>query len=87
MISELFEITFVDDTKLWATMDNNEICFGTLGKGANLKIKECLAKEPKNLICHRAWIFATNCPQLVKEYRDIAEEKSAELQKQLIKAC
>ena len=82
---ELFELTFIDNTKLWASMQNKEICFGTLGKGLNLEIKRFFEKD-KNIICFVAEQIGKN-KNLVKNYIDYIEVESNKLQYQLTKAC
>jgi len=84
MTTNLFELTFTDNTKLWASMQNKEICFGTLGKGLNLEIKKLLQKD-KNIICYVADQFSKN-KNLVLNYIDYVELESIKLQNQLIEA-
>ena len=84
-IIELFEIEFIDNTKLWATInqENNEckldtISFGTLGKGVNIEILNSIFKKCDNdKICYIAdKIFNTenNISKIVKKFTDKAKE-------------
>lgn len=84
-VIELFEISYIDGTKLWASIQNNNICWGTLGKGLNLIMKEFYEKIPPTKICYISCEISTQS-KYVSLYRDIAEEKSNELSKQLLKA-
>ena len=86
METELFIITFTDDTKLWANVNNKyEVSFSTYGKGINLIIKEFMQKIPYSKLCY----FATEhskTSKFVKDFVDVVELKSTELQNQLLKA-
>lgn len=84
-VIELFEITYIDGTKLWASLQNNNICWGTLGKGVNLIMKEWYEKIPYSKICYVSYEVSKES-KYVANYRDIVEEKSNELGKQLLKA-
>lgn len=82
---ELFTIEFTDGTKLWANSQNGEVCFGYLGKGYNLLVKEIFEKVPYNKLCYFAQIYSEQS-KFIKSFIDHVEEKSNELQKQLLKA-
>jgi hypothetical protein len=89
-IINLFELTFIDDTKLWASVHCvngitkiNTTCFGTLGKGLNLEIKKLFEKDLK-IVCYVANEFSKN-KSLVKKYIDFAELESIKIKNQLIK--
>ena len=84
-LTELFEITFIDDSKLWCTIDQNQnITFGTLGKGLNIPIIDFLEGMESKYICPFANEFSSNI--FVKEYIDKVREKSDLIEKQLFKA-
>lgn len=91
-VVELFELTFVDNSKLWATINCingiskvDTICLSALDKGLNLIYKNVL-KQNLNIICHVAEELSKNS-DLITSYIDFVQMKSAELQKQLINAC
>lgn len=91
-IIDLFEITFIDDTKIWASVHSingitkiETTCFGTLGKGLNLEIKKLFEKD-KKIVCYVAEQFSKD-KTLVKKYIDYVEIESIKLQNQLIMAC
>ena len=94
-IIELFEIEFIDNTKLWATIneENNEcksdtISFGTLGKGVNIEILNSIFKKCDNdKICYIAEkIFneENNISKIVKKFTDKVKENSDRIEKELI---
>ena len=94
-IIELFEIEFIDNTKLWATInqENNEckldtISFGTLGKGVNIEILNSIFKKCDNdKICYIAdKIFNTenNISKIVKKFTDKVKENSDRIENELI---
>lgn len=86
METELFIFTFTDGTKLWANVnDKYELSFSTYGKGTNLIIKEFMQKIPYSKLCYFATEYSKNS-KFVKEFIDVAEQKSTELQNQLLKA-
>jgi hypothetical protein len=89
-IINLFELTFIDNTKIWASVYSingitkiETICFGTLGKGLNLEIKKLFEKD-KKIVCYVANEFSKN-KSLVKKYIDFAELESIKIKNQLIK--
>jgi hypothetical protein len=69
MTTKLFSITFLDNTQLWATIQNGEICFGTLGKGMSSDVKPTFEKVPKNKICYFAEAYAEQS-QYIKKFED-----------------
>lgn len=94
-IIELFEIEFIDNTKLWATInqENNEckldtISFGTLGKGINIEILNSIFRKCDNdKICYIAEkIFneENNISKIVKKFTDKVKENSDRIEKELI---
>ena len=94
-IIELFEIEFIDNTKLWATInqENNEckldtISFGTLGKGVNIEILNSIFKKCDNdKICYIAEkIFneENNISKIVKKFTDKVKENSDRIENELI---
>ena len=90
-IVQLFELTFIDGSKLWASINcingickNDTICFGTFGKGLNIAIKELLNKD-KDKVCFIAYEFSKN-KNLVSDYIDYVELESLRLLNQLAKA-
>ena len=93
---ELFEIEFIDNTKLWATIneENNQrkldtISFGTLGKGMNIEILNSIFRKCDNdKICYIAEkIFneENNISKIVKKFTDKVKENSDRIEKELIK--
>jgi hypothetical protein len=91
-IIDLFELTFIDNTKIRASVHCvngitkiNTTCFGTLGKGLNLEIKKLFEKDLK-IVCYVANEFSKN-KNLVKNYIDFVELESIKIQNELIKAC
>ena len=94
-IIELFEIEFIDNTKLWATIneENNQrkldtISFGTLGKGMNIEILNSIFRKCDNdKICYIAEkIFneENNISKIVKKFTDKVKENSDMIEKELI---
>ena len=94
-IIELFEIEFIDNTKLWATIneENNQckldtISFGTLGKGINIEILNSIFRKCDNdKICYIAEkIFneENNISKIVKKFTDKVKENSDRIEKELI---
>ena len=94
-IIELFEIEFIDNTKLWATInqENNEckldtISFGTLGKGINIEILNSIFRKCDNdKICYIAEkIFneENNISKIVKKFTDKVKENSDRIENELI---
>ena len=94
-IIELFEIEFIDNTKLLATIkqENNEckldtISFGTLGKGVNIEILNSIFKKCDNdKICYIAEkIFneENNISKIVKKFTDKVKENSDRIENELI---
>ncbi len=94
-IIELFEIEFIDNTKLWATIneENNQrkldtISFGTLGKGMNIEILNSIFRKCDNdKICYIAEkIFneENNISKIVKKFTDKVKENSDRIEKELI---
>ena len=94
-IIELFEIEFIDNTKLWATInqENNKcnldtISFGTLGKGMNIEILNSIFRKCDNdKICYIAEkIFneENNISKIVKKFTDKVKENSDRIEKELI---
>ena len=92
---ELFEIEFIDNTKLWATIneENNQrkldtISFGTLGKGMNIEILNSIFRKCDNdKICYIAEkIFneENNISKIVKKFTDKVKENSDRIEKELI---
>ena len=92
---ELFEIEFIDNTKLWATIneENNHrkldtISFGTLGKGMNIEILNSIFRKCDNdKICYIAEkIFneENNISKIVKKFTDKVKENSDRIEKELI---
>ena len=92
---ELFEIEFIDNTKLWATIneENNQrkldtISFGTLGKGMNIEILNSIFRKCDNdKICYIAEkIFneENNISKIVKKFNDKVKENSDRIEKELI---
>ena len=92
---ELFEIEFIDNTKLWATIneENNQrkldtISFGTLGKGMNIEILNSIFRKCDNdKICYIAEkIFneENNISKIVKKFSDKVKENSDRIEKELI---
>ena len=69
MVTQLFTITFIDGSKLWANIQNNEVCFGTLGNGMNMQVKPTFEKVPKNKICYFAEAYAEQS-QYIKKFED-----------------
>ena len=89
-IINLFELTFIDDTKIWASIHcvngitkTETTCFGTFGKGINIEIKKLFEKDLK-IVCYVANEFSKN-KSLVKNYIDFVELKSIETEKILNK--
>ena len=94
-IIELFEIEFIDNTKLWATIneENNQrkldtISFGTLGKGMNIEILNSIFRKCDNdKICYIAEkIFneENNISKIVKKFTDKVKENSDRIENELI---
>ena len=94
-IIELFEIEFIDNTKLWATIneENNQrkldtISFGTLGKGMNIEILNSIFRKCDNdKICYIAEkIFneENNISKIVKKFTDKVKENRDRIEKELI---
>ena len=94
-IIELFEIEFIDNTKLWATIneENNQrkletISFGTLGNGINIEILNSIFRKCDNdKICYIAEkIFneENNISKIVKKFTDKVKENSERIEKKLI---
>ena len=94
-IIELFEIEFIDNTKIWATIneENNQrkldtISFGTLGKGINIEILNSIFRKCDNdKICYIAEkIFneENNISKIVKKFTDKVKENSDRIEKELI---
>lgn len=92
---ELFEIEFIDNTKLWATIneENNQrkldtISFGTLGNGINIEILNSIFRKCDNdKICYIAEkIFneENNISKIVKKFTDKVKENSDRIEKELI---
>ena len=92
---ELFEIEFIDNTKLWTTIneENNQrkldtISFGTLGKGMNIEILNSIFRKCDNdKICYIAEkIFneENNLSKIVKKFTDKVKENSDRIEKELI---
>ena len=92
---ELFEIEFIDNTKLWATIneENNQrkldtISFGTLGKGMNIEILNSILRKCDNdKICYIAEkIFneENNISKIVKKFTDKVKENRDRIEKELI---
>ena len=92
---ELFEIEFIDNTKLWATIneENNQrkldtISFGTLGKGMNIEILNSIFRKCDNdKICYIAEkIFneENNISKIVKKFTDKVKENRDRIEKELI---
>lgn len=72
---ELFEITFVDDTKIWAhgnlknkILDCSTITFGTLGRGYATEFRKLFNRD-LNTCCYVASVLQDN--KIVKEYKAI----------------
>ena len=91
-IVNLFELTFIDGSKLWASahlvnkiMDYNTICISTFKNGLNITIKELLERD-KSKICYVAAKFSEN-KDLVSEFIDFIELESNRKMNELIKAC
>ena len=90
-IIELFEIEFIDNTKLWATNNQRKldtISFGTLGKGMNIEILNSIFRKCDNdKICYIAEkIFneENNISKIVKKFTDKVKENSDRIEKELI---
>ena len=92
---ELFEIEFIDNTKLWATIneENNQrkldtISFGILGNGINIEILNSIFRKCDNdKICYIAEkIFneENNISKIVKKFTDKVKENSDRIENQLI---
>ena len=92
---ELFEIEFIDNTKLLATIneENNQrkldtISFGTLGKGMNIEILNSIFRKCDNdKICYIAEkIFneENNLSKIVKKFTDKVKENSDRIEKEII---
>ena len=92
---ELFEIEFIDNTKLWATIneENNQckldtISFGTFGNGINIEILNSIFRKCDNdKICYIAEkIFneENNISKIVKKFTDKVKENSDRIEKELI---
>lgn len=85
-VKKLFEITFIDGSQLWASIQHNEICFGTFDKGINIIVKdEIFDKIDKTKICYFATEYAKTS-KYVSSFIDFIELESSEIQKQLLKA-
>ena len=72
---ELFEITFVDGTKIWAhgnlknnILDCSTITFGTLGRGYATEFRKLFNKDLRSC-CYVASALQNN--KIVKEYKAI----------------
>jgi len=86
MTTELFELTFIDGTKLWANVnDKHKVCFGWMGKGICTAIKEVMDSVEYRYLC--AYAYQLSKKEFVSNYRDIINERSEEIAKQIIKAC
>ena len=94
-IIELFEIEFIDNTKIWATInkENNQckldnISFGTLGNGINIQILNSIFRKCDNdKICYIAEkIFneENNISKIVKKFTDKGKENSERIEKEII---
>ena len=94
-IIELFEIEFIDNTKLWATIneENNQckldtISFGTLGNGMNIEILNSIFRKCDNdKICYVAEkIFneENNISKIVKKFTDKVKENSDRIEREII---
>ena len=91
-VVQLFELTFKDNTKLWASVHVingiskvDTTCFGTFGKGYAVAFK-ALFKKDLSKVCAVAYELSKN-KDLVTNYIDFVELESAKIQSQLINAC
>lgn len=83
MVTKLFTITFTDNSQLWATLQNNEVCFGTLGAGFSVMVRPTFEQCNVYNICYFAQSYADNS-NIVLSFTDHAEEKSQQIKSKLI---
>lgn len=85
-MEKLFTIEFADNTSLWATFENNQISYGYVDSGCAKEFRGFLTTVDTNKVCSFVYEFSKKS-NLVVKFTDHVQEKSDELQKQLLKAC
>ena len=76
MITKLFELEFIDGTKLWCDEQNNKPVYGYMGNGINLIYKQFFDKLPYTHICAYAYNISINNKEYVNTYIDYVEINS-----------